>query len=201
MTDTTLTCDQAIFTSIRTPMGEGYRIVAASRGLRANEKQVITRFSPSHGGLCAPDHVEPDKTTGVIGVAFYRLPTNRLCVALTCSAGAEHTGRGGQRVYTHNVVFDASEFSRCGFNAFNVIRAMMATGLNTPNLKPSPILDELHLELKSAPDSVETAAFPSLLEYAHGLAAMDQLLLGQWPGVGVCVLGLGRSVHLTRVSL
>ena len=54
MTVTDLTCDQAIFTSIRGPMGEGYRIVAASRGLRPEEKQAITRLSPSHEALCWP---------------------------------------------------------------------------------------------------------------------------------------------------
>ena len=52
MSTAALNCDQAIFTSIRTPMGEGYRIIAASRGVRPEEKQLITRRSPSHGALC-----------------------------------------------------------------------------------------------------------------------------------------------------
>ena len=113
MAETTLTCDHAIFTSIRTPMGEGYRIVSASRGLRGDEKQAITRFSPSHEGLCIAEKPTTD-VAGAEGVAFYPLPSGRLCVAASCRAGAEHTGRGGQRVYTYNVVFDTEDFSRCG---------------------------------------------------------------------------------------
>ena len=110
MSETTLTCDQAIFTSVRTPMGEGYHIIGASRQLRADEKQAITRNSPSHEGLCPVVDAAGADTPEVVGASFYSLPSGRLCVALSCLAGAEHTGRGGQRVYTHSVVFAAGDF-------------------------------------------------------------------------------------------
>lgn len=143
MSTTTLICDQAIFTSIPTPMGEGYRIVATSRGLRPREKQAITRLSPSHDALCHPAGEETDN----YGIAFYTLPSGKLCVALSCCAGAEHTGRGGDRVYTHNVIFEADQFPRCTYNPFAVLRAMVKAGLNSPQLKPPPVLPELHLPM------------------------------------------------------
>ena len=70
---TELACDQAIFTSIRTPMGEGYRIIAASRGLRPHEKQAITRSSPSHDSLCWTP-AEEQNIPGRLAAAFYKLP-------------------------------------------------------------------------------------------------------------------------------
>lgn len=147
----TITCDQAIFTSIRSPMGEGYRIVAASRGVRPEEKQAITRSSPSHEGLCVPPPTADQADGAPPAMAFYSLPGGRYCVALSCTAGAEHTGRGGQRVYTHNVVFDAADLARCAFNPFNIWRSMMDAGLAEPQLKPSAPLPELTLVVDDAP--------------------------------------------------
>ncbi len=147
----TINCDQAIFTSIRSPMGEGYRIVAASRGLRPEEKQAITRSSPSHEGLCVPPPAA-DRADGPLpAMAFYSLPGGRYCVALSCTAGAEHTGRGGQRVYTHNVVFEAADLARCAFNPFNIWRSMIDAGLAEPQLKPPVPLPELPLTVDDAP--------------------------------------------------
>lgn len=147
MSTATLTCDQAIFTSIRTPMGEGYRIIAASRGLRPEEKQAITRSSPSHDSLCWPADKGAEETEDRYGAAFYTLPTGRFCVALSCYGGVEHTGRGGQRVYTHNVVHDEHDFPQCAYNPFTVLRAMVEAGLVSAQLKPSPILPELQLPI------------------------------------------------------
>ncbi len=157
MSTTTLTCGQAIFTSVRTPMGEGYRIIAASRTIRPEEKQTITRYSPSHDALCvsASDASAADRT--VAGVAFYPLSSERLCVALTVCAGTEHTGRGGKRVYTHNVVFARIDFQKWAYNPFNVLRAMIRAGVTTPQLKPPPVLEELQLLLDVSPDEMRSA--------------------------------------------
>ena len=200
-----ITCDQAIFTSVRGPMGEGYRIIAASKGLKPEEKQVITRFSPSHDALChrrndphpegdrgaarpepaiaaaalpgtfAATHARlhrhadapaarPTAPPGAPGgdadeltpppapaVAFYALPTGRLCVACSCYAGAENTGRGGQRVYTLNVVFSAEDFARIAYNPFNVVRALEDMELTRPQLKPDAVLPALQLPAGGTP--------------------------------------------------
>jgi len=142
---TTLACEQAVFTSIRTPTGEGYRIIAASRGLKPEEKQTITRYSPSHDALCGGPQGEAP-----YGAAFYPLPSGRLCVAYSCLAGAEHTGRGGERVYTYNLVFPAEDFPSCGYNPFAVLRAMSRAGLAEPQLHPPATLPEVSLEITEA---------------------------------------------------
>lgn len=151
---TMLVCEQAIFTSIRTPMGEGYRIIAASRGLRQDEKQAITRTSPSHDSLCWSPH-DQEGAAEKLAAAFYILPTGRLCAALSRYAGEEHTGRGGHRVYTHHVAFEPDDFPACEFNPFVVLRAMVAAGLNEPQLKPAPVLPELNLALNGTPRDQE----------------------------------------------
>ena len=122
-------CDQAVFTSVRTPMGEGYRIISASAGLTPAEKTAIAKQSPSHGGLCAGDKQAK-------AIAFHQLPGGRLCAALSCTAGKEHSGRGGSRIYTRAVVFAKESFSAFAYNPFNVFRAMESAALDTPELKP-----------------------------------------------------------------
>lgn len=150
MSDPTIVCDHAIFTSVRSPTGEGYRIIAASKGLRPEERQAITRYSPSHEGLC-PALSDPEQSSAPTpGVCFYELPTARLCVSISTTAGAEHTGRGGQRVYTVAAVFHAREFPRLAYNPFAVARAMIAAGLAAPQLKPPTVLPELTLAVADA---------------------------------------------------
>lgn len=135
-----ITCDQAVFTSVRTPTGEGYRIIAASRGLTAEEKRAITQNAPSHNGLY-------DQSASARAVAFYPLPTGRLCAACSCSAGSEHTGRGGKRVYTFSVIFAAEDFPAIRFNPFHVFRAIEAAGLEKPQLEPPEELEMLELDV------------------------------------------------------
>lgn len=196
MSTTTIVCDQAIFTSVRTPMGEGYRIIAASRGVRSEEKQTITRFSPSHEALCPLD---PGPPVGdrVRAAAFYGLPTKRLCVACSCDAGAEHTGRGGMRVYTHNVVFEESELDKCGFNPFAVVRAMVQMGITTPQLQPPPVLPELQLLIPDSAVSVPNSVFDESFSSAWRKHALEVLLAdrslilnmaGEWLGTAEALL-------------
>lgn len=160
MSELSLPCDRAIFTSVRSPTGEGYRIIAASKGLKPEEKQVITRFSPSHEGLCTGLLDAATAISITPAVSFYELPTRRLCVSISTTAGAEHTGRGGQRVYTHIAVFDAQAFPQVGYNPFVVARAMVAAGWAEPELKPPQVLPELPLPLAddSTPRSLRFAA-------------------------------------------
>lgn len=169
----TLHCDQAIFTSVRGPMGEGYRIIAASRGLRSEEKQAITRLSPSHEALCWQPSGGADEASRY-AVAFYPLLTGRLCVAYSCYAGAEHTARGGHRVYTHNVVFDEKDFPRCGFNPFHVVRAMAVNGLTVPKLTPGAVLPEVLLPINTNGTSA-SISFPTSFDSPRRCYVLQQL--------------------------
>ena len=84
-TNETIRCDQAVFTSIRSPMGQGYRVVAASGEIRPDEKAEITARSPSHASLCESD-TEP------IGLSSYRLASGRRCVGHPLRGGAHRCG-------------------------------------------------------------------------------------------------------------
>lgn len=143
MPEVSLHCDQAIFTSVRTPMGEGYRVIAASKGIKSNEKQAITRSSPSHEALCAD--LGDASSDEPLAAAFYPVETGRLALSVSGFAGSEHTGRGGGRVYTTIVVFAAADFAGCGYNPFHVLRAMLASGVCEPQLQPPAVLPELTL--------------------------------------------------------
>lgn len=110
-------CDQAIFTSQKSPMGEGYRIVAASPGIRPEEKAEITRRSPSHGALAS------NSPQGE-GMLAYPLPTGRFCVCHCKHDGVEHTARGGQRVRTHVAILDPRNFRLFDDNLFAVHQAL-----------------------------------------------------------------------------
>jgi GTPase-associated protein 1, N-terminal domain type 2 len=98
--------EQAIFTSLRTAMGSGYQIVCASPGLSSDEKREITRAAPSHGALT-------DRTDAASAVASFVLSSGRRCLLFSQNAGAEHTGRGGYRVFTYALVMDMEGY--CAF--------------------------------------------------------------------------------------
>lgn len=86
--------DQAVYSSIRSPVARGYRIVAASPGLTEDEKREIVQRAPSHGNLT-------DATEAATAAASFRLRSDRQAVLFARHAGPEPSGRGGLRVYTH----------------------------------------------------------------------------------------------------
>jgi hypothetical protein len=137
-----LHCDQAVFTSIRSLGGEGYRIIAASPGVSADEKAEITRRSPSHGSLVG---------TGPAGLVTYLLRSGRHCVAYCCHAGTEHTGRGGQRVYSHIILMDRDGYRRLNADPVRVHAALgRILSRQGPILKPPPRLEPLSLDCPDA---------------------------------------------------
>jgi len=134
-------CDQAVFTSIRSAMGEGYRLIATSPGVRPDEKVEITQRSPSHDSLCDPG---PHS----VGLLSYSLSSGRYCVAYCCNAGREHTARGGQRVYAHMVLLSPADFAAFAHNPVRV-HALLAEFVtrNGPMLKPAPRTERVALPI------------------------------------------------------
>lgn len=130
--------DQAIFTSIRSTTGSGYRIVASSPGLRAEEKVDITRRSPSHGSLC-------DDDPGAVALSAYSLPSGRFCVADSRYDGAEPSARGGLRIRTQAIVLDACGYRRFGCNPVAVHAALLDANAGAPRPGPSGVLEPLSL--------------------------------------------------------
>ena len=130
--------DHAIFTSVRSPMGEGYRIIAASAGIRPEERMEVTRRAPSHGGLSA----QCESSLGILGVP---LSSGRYCVGLVRHAGREHTARGGLRVHSHFVFLSVEQFARYACDPWLVTAFIAALDGETPPLKPPPNLPPLDL--------------------------------------------------------
>lgn len=165
----TVNAEQAIFTSVRTPTGEGYRIIAAGSGLTVDEKAEITRRAPSHGALCS---AEPDAR----GLSAYPLAGGRYCVAFSRYAGREHTARGGLRVYTRLVVLDQHDYARFGCHPLRVCEALSKAAGDEPILKPRPTLPQLPLPIIEC--SNRTAALDGLERDEPRLtfASIEQIL-------------------------
>ncbi|MFH1419036.1 MAG: hypothetical protein ABII12_12220 [Planctomycetota bacterium] len=132
--------DQVIFTSVRSVTAEGYRIIAASGGVKPEEKAEIIRRAPSHGSLC---EAEPQARA----LSAYPLNGGRYCVALSQYAGVEHTARGGLRVHTHIVVLDQQDYPAFGCNAVRVYAALADAVGGKPVLDPPRQLDRLELPI------------------------------------------------------
>ena len=167
----TLAIEQAIFTSIPSPMGNGYRIVAASPGITTAEKQGIIRRAPSHGSLC-------DSSAAATGLASYRLESGRRCLMLSRNAGLEHTARGGQRVHTHVLVLDEALFRRFQCDPLIVeteVRAVV--GQDLPR-KPPAQLKAISLRAESL-HSETTATYDLTAEEVDGLIALLSAALNE----------------------
>ncbi len=135
--------EQAVFTSVRSPMGEGYRVVAASGGVDVDHKREITRRSPSHDSMCMKD--QDARATSV-----YPLPDGRVCVSLSGHAGKEHTGRGGLRVYTHVAVLDEKTYSLFGCSPVAVEHALAGVIGERFDPKPPKNIDAIQLPCTTA---------------------------------------------------
>lgn len=134
----TLLVDHAVFTSVRSPMGEGYRIIAASGGLRPDERMETTRRAPSHGSLC-------ETNVDAAGVIGFPLPTGRYCVGYVRLAGKEHTSRGGMRVHTHFVFLTPPQFAAFACDPWLVAGMIAAIDGDEPLLKAESSMPQLSL--------------------------------------------------------
>jgi hypothetical protein len=135
-----IVADQAIFTSIRSPLGgSGYRVVAASPGLASDEKRQIIQCAPSHHSLC-------DESPGSTALGCFQLNGGRYSLFLSCSAGVEATARGGCRVHTHVLLLTPRDYGRFDFDPLRVQTAAEATLDDQWTRKPPSRLRALPLE-------------------------------------------------------
>lgn len=170
-------CDQAIFTSQKSPMGEGYRIVAASSGIRPDEKAEITRRSPSHGALTS-DSPQSE------GMLAYPLPSGRYCVCHCRYDGAEHTARGGQRVRTHVAILDPKDFRKFDNNPFSVDQALARVPVEAARAF-NPTMGRLHLKATdpyTPPRHIANSKGPSaFLKVIRSLIGEERCILASVP--------------------
>lgn len=128
--------DWAVFTSTTSIMGQGYRVIAATPGLTAEEKKAISTMSPSHNAMC-------NQSDDARGVAFYPLSRERMCVAFTQHAGKEQSGRGGKRVLTFAFALTAEQMVGFGWNPLAVVRSLEHAGSLEPAMPKPGVLDLL----------------------------------------------------------
>lgn len=164
-------CEQAVYTCICTPAGQGYRVIAASSGFSSHDCAEIVRFVPALGGLCADT---PDAT----GISFSPISNQRFAVLHTCHAGKEPTGRGGRRAYTRILVIDAAGFRRFRNNPFAVVRAACTAGSLVVDLAADVVLPQLALSPKWGMPSTGFDAVIGTVSSRWIACITDQLLSG-----------------------
>lgn len=188
-------CDQAVFTSIPSPMGRGYRIVAASGGVTANERREIIQRSPSHGALASA-------AADAAAVVSFGIAGGRHCVMASWHAEAEHTGRGGFRVHTQIALLDDKQFAAVACDPFAIepaLRAARGAALvadtRLPMLTFSPSIDRQicdaasieHMATITAPVlSGERVLVTRPLTDASVAVLFDMLPLAARRGVTLC---------------
>ncbi|MFT4570505.1 MAG: hypothetical protein ACI8TX_000526 [Hyphomicrobiaceae bacterium] len=131
--------DQAVFTSLPSATGQGYRLTAVTSGVTAEERRELTRRSPSHDSLI-------DEGTGTRGLLALPLASTRVAVGVVRFAGREHTGRGGQRVHTHFAIVTNDQYARFAGNPIKIAAAIMEAIGTDPLLEEDVRLDLLLLE-------------------------------------------------------
>lgn len=134
--------EQAVFTSAATSAGDGYRLVANSPGVTAEDAHELTVWGPSHHSLC-------DHSPTAISINFQRLQSGNYCISRTANAGSEYSRRQGPRVYTQFLVVNADTFARFANNPFALIRAATAQGRMQPLEQVPRKLEPLRLAGKS----------------------------------------------------
>jgi hypothetical protein len=125
--------EQAVFASARTSHGDGYQLLAKSRGISASLAREISRWCPTHDSLLNP---RPSARS----INFHPLSDGLVCLARTVAAGEEHSRRGGPRVLTHCLVTDDDAFGRLGNNPLVLMTAatweLPSPGHATPSCLP-----------------------------------------------------------------
>lgn len=174
--------EHAIFTSNASITGQGYRVVAGSAGLDAQDEKRIALMSPSHDGMC-------DKSAAATGLAFYPLGHQRHALAHTNYAGHEQTGRGGRRVLTHVFALTAQQLAEFHNNPFCVLRALTGIGAFENESHRGSTLEPLSLEpaVENGAETMESA-FDALQE-----SAMLYLISNAMSDGRLIVAGIDRA--------
>lgn len=136
--------EQAVFTSTRSAWGRGYRIIAASAGIAADEKRELVQRAPSHRSIC-------DASPHGRGLASFTLQSRRRCVFLSQNAGPEHSARGDYRVHTHILVMEPAAYRRLRCDPLVIASgALAALGADLLSETPPERLSPLSLALGAA---------------------------------------------------
>lgn len=192
-----LTVEQAVFTSIRSPLGMGYRLVAVSPGVTDEEKREIVQCAPSHQSLA-------DETPGVVACVSFPLGSGRRCVFLSQNAGVEYSGRGGCRVHTHVLVLTTDEYRQFGCDPLAVATAAVRVIDPESLRKPPTALRALTLSPTARSAEPYPPADDRLLGLVAAVLAGRRLLATGLPAARDAlrlVLSALPAAHRARLSL
>lgn len=148
-----VTVEQAIFTSARTSRLDGYQLVAISPGVTNEDARELAAWGPAHDALIVDDQHESSTN-------FHPLGPHKFCVARTMLGGAEYSGRRGRRVYTQSLIVKSSDFVRFHNNPFELLIAALAQ----EEVKPRDNYPDDLLPLRLLPSGI--AVDPQLIS-AH----------------------------------
>lgn len=187
----TLPVEQAIFTAVRNARGAGYRIVAASPGLDADDQREIVQRAPSHESLC-------DAGPDACGLAAFPLRSGRLCLFLVQHAGREKTSRGGLRVYTRIFVLGPAAYTGLGADPLR-LAALLPDAGEIPAQPPSR-LSALQLDAGVAPRATAPPPplRPGVLTLATAVLAPQSVLVTEAPDPVAILRGLWDCLPLAR---
>ena len=117
--------EQAIFTSAQTRRGDGYQLVAQSKGVSQTDARELTAWGPSHDALLFPEQ-------GGVSFNFFALSRGAFALGRTTAEGAEYSRRGGMRIYTHFLIALPETLARFANNPVALLKAARADGVLDP---------------------------------------------------------------------
>lgn len=166
--------EQALFTSVPSPMGRGYRLVAASPGLTSDERREITQRAPSHGNLL-------DAGENATGLASFEIRGGRRCLFCSWHAEAEHSGRGGRRVHTQAVLLEPAVWEQFAYNPLTIEQLVQSAVDRMAIPKPDSRLPLLEIPQPTSETSAGNAApLPvASSETIDAVIAIVALLIGE----------------------
>jgi hypothetical protein len=131
--------EQAVYTSARTSLGEGYHLVARSPGICAEDVRALSAGSPSHDGLL-PD--VPEQRS----INCFKLPSGATCVSRSSIDGEDYSLRGAARLVTNLLVVQADVMARFSYDPFALLRAVeMSNRLPSGEASTMPHLSPIAL--------------------------------------------------------
>lgn len=165
--------EQAIFTSLERREHTGYHLVSRSRGIHDDAAAAIARWSAAHGALEADEQNQAS-------LQFFPVSPERYALARTCAGPPEYSGRGGEQLYTHLLVFDPRAFGPGEDQIVALYRIALAIGLWCYRQDPPRNLEAVKLPRPRAPLSPhDVRARASELGLAHPEPLLEDLARGE----------------------
>lgn len=167
--------EQAVFTSSKTNRGQGYQVVAKSRGVSDHLLVALTRWSPSHASLQSND-VTAESTN------YHPLSSDIVAVSRTMYGLKEFSGRGGLQVVTIAIILKRSQLAGYENNCFRLARVARSLGylrwqvrfperisaIELPNRELSEAF--LHREMEEPDDSYPPQQVAAMLQTGQRVA-------------------------------